>query len=313
VNYGISDRFLRGYLEGDDYWKVIDEERRVYSLEALCGNTRLQKKYEGWMDGQAEYDFNSVYTACWNLAKNLPVTKGYANVLGILLSKIVDERYEFDSFEVAKRWIIKDENKNKTTKEYLNGYESVRFAIYSDVLKNSESNSESFSNKDIAYRACAYSKLLITEDEIRSAYKKDKVLAIQYISANLNVWRYEKYREVLDEICWDADTKDNNHNLYCTNTYNQREEDLKEKHPDWFVEKDFEDEDEDEDEDYFKDEDDKQVTVGKLKSHLLEISDSSFKHWSSIIIAVNSLSDDVSRIRWWIIGCFLLLLILVIR
>ncbi len=303
-NSGIDDSFLEEYLEGSDYWKVIDDDRRVQSLAALCRNPRLQKKYEGMMDGYAEYKFNSVYVACWNLAKTLPVTQAYANVLGELLSKIVDDRYEFDSLVVSKRWIIKDENKKETKKQFLNGFESVRYAIYRDIIKNSKSNRDSFSNEDIAYRACAYSKLLITEDEIRSAYKKDKLLAIQYISDNLGVWRYEKYREVLSEICWDADTKYNNNYMDCANMYNWKEEDLKEKHPDWFLEK--------EDEDYV-DDDDKLVTVGILKSHLSELHDSSFNHSVQIMSGVNSLSGDVGKIRWWIIGCFVLLLILVIR
>jgi hypothetical protein len=154
------------------------------------------------------------------------------------LEKTHDIRYEFDSLEVAKRWIQTEEVENK--KQFLSGFESVRFACYKDIIQDfyyqEETNKIHYSHEDIAYRACAYVQTEMTEDDILQAYAKDKLVAIEYIMRNMFVWRNWELRYVLKNICWDADSTINNHYLDCANMYNWTKEELIKKHPSWFKE-----------------------------------------------------------------------------
>ena len=301
-NEGIGREFLIAYFEGNDYWMALDEERRAYSIVALSDNPIIQQKYDGPWDGYAEYSHNKLFDTCWNLAETLPVSIKYAQALGDLYEKLLDKRYKYDALTVAKRWMVDvDEDANKK-KWSLNGFEYIRAGIYKCLFEHiTEDNSIYLENEDIAYRAVAYSKLMLTEEEIESSYEKDKLIAIRYLLKNNYIWRFEKLRYKLYKCCSDADGKYNDNYLDCCNDYNYKEEDIKKLKPEWFVEEEYKEE---------TDEDDLQVTVGMLKSHL---QDYTYNQSVEILTEVFRLKQDASAIRWLVIGCLLLLLKLVLR
>jgi hypothetical protein len=255
-NETINDNFLTELLELDnDLWMALSETNKLQVIRSLYYNERVCKAYDGPMDGYAEYTHGKLFSVIWDLAKKLPVEKKWSYALGDLLGKTQDNRYEFDSLEVAKRWIQSEEVETK--KQFLSGFESVRYACYKNVIKDlsydDKTNNVHYTNEDIAYRACAYVQTKLTEDNIVEAYAKDKLLAIQYIMRNMFVWRNFELRNVLKRICWDADSTINNSYLDCANMYNWTEERLIKKHPSWFKE----------DIDYdIDDDDEKVVTVG---------------------------------------------------
>lgn len=239
-NETIDDSFLTDFISFDNgLWNVLDEVKQLQVLHSIYYNSRVGKRYEGPMDGYAEYLHGKLFSVIWDLAKKLPVEKKWASALGNLLEKTHDSRYEFDSLDVAKRWNIVEPEEKK--KQFLSSFESVRFAIYKDIIHNlygkDKTNKIHYSNDDIAYRACAYVQTDMNEDDIQDAYKKDKLLAIEYILRNLSVWRNTKTRQVLHDICWDADGTINDNYLDCANMYNWKEEELSKKYPDWFAEK----------------------------------------------------------------------------
>lgn len=130
-------------------------------------------------------------------------------------------------------------------KQYLNGFESVRYALYrnSPVIKESygkdrvEVRQSYLNHDDVAFRAAAYSKLSLNADEITHGYEKDGLVAFEYIIRNWHVWKDEKSRQALHDICWDADTKYNNNYLDCANHFNWKKAELEKEHPEWFIEK----------------------------------------------------------------------------
>ena len=239
-NETIDDSFLTDFISFENgLWNVLDEVKQLQVLHSIYYNSRVGKRYEGPMDGYAEYLHGKLFSVIWDLAKKLPVEKKWANALGNLLEKTHDSRYEFDSLAVAERWNVVEPEEKK--KQFLSGFESVRFSIYKDVIQNlygkDKTNKIHYSNEDIAYRACAYVQTDMNEDDIQDAYKKDKLLAIEYILRNLSVWRNTKTRQVLHDICWDADGTINDNYLDCANMYNWKEEELSKKYPDWFADK----------------------------------------------------------------------------
>jgi hypothetical protein len=246
-NPTIDDGFLSAFLEGKKLWSEMTDEQKSTALLALCNNKRIVTPYDNSiMDGWAEYSHGKVPDAIWHLAEKLPVKKGWAVILGTLLEKMVGRCHQMDMVEVAKRWKAFDDGAEpEKQKQFLDGFESVRFALY----KNSGEIKESYGkdrpevykqyvdNDDIAFRAAVYSQLSLRADEIKYAYEKDALVAFQYIIGNLEVWKNESSRQALHDICWDADGRYNNNYLDCANHFNWKKEQLEKEYPEWFVEK----------------------------------------------------------------------------
>lgn len=304
-NETIDDGFLTNFLElENDLWKALTEDNKLQVIESLYYNERVCKKYEGPMDGYAEYLHGRLFSVIWDLAKKLPVEKKWAYALGTLLEKTRDDRYEFNSLEVAKRWNVEEEE-DKTKKQYLGGFELVRYAIYKNVVKNlygkDKTNKVHYQHEDIAYRACAYVQTDITEDDIREAYAKDKLVAIEFIMRNMRVWRKEDLRGVLKDICWDADSTINNNYLDCANMFNYKQEELEEKYPDWFAEKEDE---------AVIDDDDKVLTVGLGRGLLQESNYHQSVEILTEFLSIKQVIDKSSKTVNWIFYGLLLLLLL---
>lgn len=304
-NETIDDGFLTKFLElENDLWKVLSEDNKLQVIKSLYYNERVCKKYEGPMDGYAEYLHGRLFSVIWDLAKKLPVEKKWSYALGSILEKTRDDRYQFNSLEVAERWNIKEE-KEENKKQYLDGFELVRYACYRDVVKNlygkDKTNKTHYSNDDIAYRACAYVQTDIKEEDIREAYAKDKLVAIEYIMRNMRVWRNEELRAVLKEICWDADGTINNNYLDCANMFNYKEEELTEKYPDWFLDKEDED---------ILDEDEKVLTVGLGRGLLQESNYHQSVEILTEILTIKQVIEKSSQtLKWIFYGLSILLLI----
>ena len=304
-NETIDDGFLTKFLElENDLWKALSEDNKLQVIESLYYNERVCKKYEGPMDGYAEYLHGKLFSVIWDLAKKLPIEMEWSYALGSILEKTRDDRYQFNSLEVAERWNIKEE-KEENKKQFLNGFELVRYACYRDVVKNlygkEKTNKIHYANEDIAYRACAYVQTDIKEDEIREAYEKDKLLAIEYIMRNMRVWRNEKLRAVLKEICWDADGTINNNYLNCANMFNYKEEELTEKYPDWFLDKEDED---------ILDEDEKVLTVGLGRGLLQESNYHQSVEILTEILTIKQVIEKSSQtLKWIFYGLSVLLFI----
>ncbi len=103
-NKSIDDDWLTSLLECDnDFWMVLDEEKKLSILRSLSFNIRIKTNYENTViDGMGEYDYNKLFSVIWDLSKKLPVSIRWASALESLLDKTVDDRYDFDSIEVAK-------------------------------------------------------------------------------------------------------------------------------------------------------------------------------------------------------------------
>ena len=175
--------------------------------------------------------------------------------------------------------------------------------LYRNVIKDlygkDQSNQTHFENEDIAYRACAYECLrMLTVDDIKAVYEKDKLIAIEHLMKNHNVWRNNDLRNALKDICWDADEKYNNSHLDCANMFNWKEEDLTEKYPDWFVENDTSE---------WIDEDEKVLTYGLARDLINETNyNQSVEFLNSLNEIKNKVNDYASYIKWIFYGVIII-------
>lgn len=306
-NETLDDTFLTDFLAIDnDLWKVLSEDNKLHAIHSLYYNERVCKNYEGPMDGYAEFLHDKLFFAIWDLAKKLPVEKKWSYALGSILEKTKDRRYQFNSLEVAERWNVVEE-KEENKKQFLDGFELVRYGCYRDIVKDlfgqDKTNKTHYANEDIAYRACAYVQTHIKEDDIREAYAKDKLLAIEYIMQNIRVWRNEELRSVLKDICWDADATLNNNYLDCANMFNYKEEYLKGKYPDWFLDKDNEVE---------LDDDDKVLTIGHGRGLLQKSNYHQSVELLTEILSIKQVIKKSSKtLKWILYGLSALLLIVI--
>lgn len=267
-NETIDDGFLTNLLDIDnDLWRSLAEEDQRLLIRSLSRNKRISESYEGPMDGYAEYLHEKLFTTIWDLAKKLPVTSAWATALSSLLESTKDVRFEFNSIEVAQRWYGQDRDVDaEKPKKFLDYFENVRYAIYKDSIKDlygkDKSNKTHFDHNDIAYRAGASEVLrMLTVDDIKYAYQKDGVIAVDYLIKNLSIWRDPALRDALRDISWDADREFNDYHMDCANTYKWMEEDVSKRYPNWFVEKESNDS---------LYEDDKALTLDDARSLLRE-------------------------------------------
>lgn len=230
----------------DKFWIVLKEDQQLHILRTLCKNSVINHRDIGFfIDGLSEYEHNKLFSTIWSLAVKLPTTIQYAYALSQLLDKTAFHRPLFDVVQVAKRWDIVDDTESKTdAKSDLNSYELVRFYLYKNVVKDLYgddcSNKEHFDNADTAYRCCAYSKLTnITVDDMNLIVEKDGALAVNYLLMNDNLWISEETREALQDLCYEADSKQPEGISFCTYDFLNREKKMEELNPKWFIKKIF--------------------------------------------------------------------------
>jgi len=117
----------------------------------------------------------------------------------------------------------------------------------------------------------------------------------------MRVWRNDDLRDVLKDICWDADSTINSNYLDCANMFNYKQEELEEKYPDWFAEKEDE---------AVIDDDDKALSLRMARELIQEFKDDIV---NSILIWSNSYGKQIMTIRWIFYGVIVLALILLLR
>ncbi|MBX9901020.1 MAG: hypothetical protein K2Y28_09585 [Burkholderiaceae bacterium] len=245
TNPSIDQNFLLGFLEGKDAWVAMNEPRRFLAIQFLANNKRMSESYFGDLDGSAEYSYNSVFFAAWNLAETLPATRTNAIALGGLLDVTQCYGLEMkDPLAIALRWTpAADDKEGKEDEEKLHkngyawGYPLVRKSLARLASKKQTSSRSTLLNHaDPAVRDAAYEFFEMKLDEIRVAYDLDKILAVNSCLRNDFVWRTTENRQALYGISWKACGELNNSYMDTVNAYNFQEKRQMKLHPDWFSE-----------------------------------------------------------------------------
>jgi hypothetical protein len=313
-NPTISDAFLENFLNGDDYWNLLDDSKREYAVYSLSNNKRMigekkdsRRRYiKDFDDGYRDFKYRTVFHEAWRLAEKVPLTKNWATTLATLFEKMPDETFKFKSEEVAKRWLLEDdeEDKNKL-KMWPNPFEEIRISLYDLTTKeNNEKyggNKIYLDDKDIARRISAYKKLRLNVEEMREAYNRDKILAVSGFLDNICVWVDENKRDVLHELCVDVD-KIYDYPFDGVERYNFLEEYYRKNTPEWFYP------------DHIKTsiDDSLPVNIGILKENLAILQDSAFNKNVDLmkeIFRIEKESKKRMEILLAITGCILFVIL----
>lgn len=242
-NPSLSENFIEDFLLQKAPWTALDERRQFVAGMALARNSRMRQKYDGPMDGFAEYTHNTVFHAAWGLAERAPVNRDWANFLAYLLDGMPESWSQKDPMPVLDRWRAPPEEGKKVgvgdvedvaKSGYLGIYQMVRQAIAQAALENGKIKlSEMLASDDPAIRAAGYGKGTMTSEQITAAYELDKNLAVNTMQGNVYLWRYERTRAALRKASWDISSFNNSY-LDSANAYDHWEEKHRKENPDWF-------------------------------------------------------------------------------
>lgn len=98
---------------------------------------------------------------------------------------------------------------------------------------------EILANADPACRAAAYAVGELLPEQVLAAYERDKLLAVNEILLNQDVWMRPDARQALHGVCWHAARDDKLSDLITVNHFNSMKERMVEDHPDWFAEEEY--------------------------------------------------------------------------
>jgi hypothetical protein len=247
-NPTLSDDFLRNVLQRGDGWASIYDDllRRIVLI--LVGNPRMRTPRESdWMDGYAEYTYDSVFGAAWKLAGSAPTTQEWAYALGNLFDELLPKASPVeDPLSLALRWQdhVDPANPDQVKKSpddqaFLGGFELVRKGLARLALhKDYNLLPKLLASEDVALRCAAYSAGSITTEQLRAGFKQDGELAFNEALHNRTLWKMHASREALGEVAWQVSENDKNSRLDAPNSFRAMERRMQERHPEWFSEED---------------------------------------------------------------------------
>ncbi len=243
-NRSLSEKFIEDFLLLKAPWTALDEHRQFVAGMALARNPRMRQKYDGPMDGYAEYTHNTVFHAAWGLAETAPVNRDWAHFLADLLDGMPESWNQKDPMPVLERWhppleevktVGVGDVDDVARSGYLGIYQMVRQAIAQAALENGKFKlSEMLTSDDPAIRAAGYAKGKMSPEQITAAYERDKNLAVNSMQSNVYLWRYERTRAALRRASWDISSYNNSY-LDSANAYDQWEAKHRKENPDWFA------------------------------------------------------------------------------
>lgn len=243
-NPTLDDRFLRSVLEQEEEFAKVPEDRFRYIVSILAYNSRMSTERQlDYMDGQDEYNYDSVFDAAWTLADKVEPTSQWAHALSWLYANTLRKApYKMKPLEIAKRWRPDPTNAEIMAKEvteaspgFLSQYEMVRAGLARLAGENNDRLLQDLlTHEDRAFRAAAYIDYPLTQEMIDAAYEKDGEMAFQYSIGNEHLWRATDGRKMLRSLALIVNEADGSGHLDASNQFRSTEAHMEKLHPDWF-------------------------------------------------------------------------------
>lgn len=244
-NPTLSDSFLRDLLERGESLESIDDDRLCRIVSILHRNPRMRTlRDDDYMDGWAEYSYQSVFGAAWKLAETVSTNERWAFSLGWLYEQLETDAFSIkEPLTLAARWHAAPDDteaNERQTKDHaigsLGNMERVRKGLARLALsKDSELLVELLASDDVAFRAAAYSAGRLNANQLRAGYEKDGELVFTEAIHNMLLWRAQATRQALHDFAWDMVRNDKLSDLMGANQFNWMEKYVRKKHPAWFA------------------------------------------------------------------------------
>ncbi len=245
-NPTLSNRFLRAILEQNAEFARVPDDRFRYIVSILAYNTRLSTPRESiYMDGQDEYDYDSVFHAAWALSMKAEQTIQWAHALSRLYANVLSKgSYMMKPLEVAERWrpdpanvALVEKDQENSVDGFLSPFEMVRTGLARLAGETDHKLlGELLTHEDRAFRAAAYIDYPINQENIDAAYERDGELVFQNAIGNEHLWRKADGREMLRSLSWTVCNADKSSNLDAPNQFRNTEQHMAKLHPNWFKE-----------------------------------------------------------------------------
>jgi len=222
----IPDDLLEAVFKKSDIFSDIDHNLWLHILAMTSQNKRLSTPYsESWMDGYAEYLYNSVFYAGWKLFSELPVNLHSARVLLALSYNLYPITHDIDILETIERWRSKDKDEEKAYSHVRKGLVRV-IGSWSKEFKTLERS------EDLALRQGYFERVNVVEPkDVETWFERDGKDFLDAALHNSIFFKDEGVREAFRRACWAVDSGGH---LDYPNYYNSKIDLLASKHPEWF-------------------------------------------------------------------------------
>lgn len=244
-NRSLPDTFIADFFEQKDVWETLTGDQRLSAANCIIGTLKDRRAGPDRLDRLEVRRHWAVYDASWRFSSRAPVDDFWAYALSELYSYLeLQANSNFDPLEVAERWRVPKTDTSELEGEerdneygYLSTYQRVRHGLARLASRRRGNARIILNNNDVAIRCGGYSTLRLSAQEIKSAFTLDGKLACHHLIENEHVWKNEKLRSAVEDICRTA-SKDDDYIVSPTSDFNREEIRLREVHPEWFGYKD---------------------------------------------------------------------------
>lgn len=246
--------FLSYLLTRSKEWATIPDDRLLLIVLILHRNPRMRTPRESeFMDGIAEYSYNEVFGAAWELAETVPPTDIWAAALGRLYMQLPPYGSSIrDPLAASNRWHVDPTDAEAVKKEAenlaggsLSDRQRVRQGLARLALfqfwKRGGLLRDLLASDDVAFRCAAYSAGSLSAEQLRAAYEKDGELAYYEALNNLALWQDRDTRQALHDIALNIAKRKKSY-LLAINMYRAMEKGLREEKPTFFYDEKDEEE-----------------------------------------------------------------------
>jgi hypothetical protein len=237
ANPGMTSGFYSALVKiwpGEDGNAPVYEDRFRMLVEFLSDNPRVSQSREEsrerhYLDGVGDYQYNQFYIEAWNLALRVPPTPEWAGTLAKLFHRLHRPfKCLKDIPAVLLRWTPENE-------DAYGPYWQLREAICRAFV---EPTLEELTHPDPAHRSAFIETFDPEAREFRDLDWQDLAAADPnwYLSAsgNMKIWASPSAREKFRNQLWADSQRDSD--IVQIGFLNEREEELRKTHPEWFVE-----------------------------------------------------------------------------
>ena len=224
----LPDEIIISLYKREKPFDTMDDRDWVLCCSYTDQNKRISTPYNStWIDGLAEYDYNKLFSAGWNLFQTFPKTPLAANVLSQLASIwVVHPPYDINVIDMISRW-------KKETDDDSDAYDNAR-SYGANMIQDFEDEFKELKNSDdLALRKAYYrNQKWVKSEDVLEGFEKDSIDYIDEALNNKSIFANAEAREALRQACWDA--PDPGSHMDQPNYFNGRSEYWQSQHPEWF-------------------------------------------------------------------------------
>lgn len=222
--------------ERKDDKSYLAEDRFIAVIRYLSANPRISLAREdsperNYKDGYADYDYHRLFTHGWRLAEVAPVTAEWGEALAGLYQRLLVPFKCIENVDAAiARWQVADEKEFSPT-------QLVREALAVAFVKPTL---DQLNDDDVAMRNAFYRSFDPDQSEFKHLEWEEWIDDDRHVYFTLRqndrIWASSAGRRKLRNMLWHGTKRDND--LFQVSDFDEREEELRSLHPEWFADDD---------------------------------------------------------------------------